>query len=942
MTPTQQHAALASANCQVSFDNLTRQLYATDASHYQVEPIAVAFPRDARQACAIIEAAAQVGVPVIPRGAGTGLAGGAIGEGLVVDFSRYNRLITDFDPERRTVRVGAGVVLDQLNHFLSREGFLFGPDVATSSRATLGGMIANNSSGAHAPVFGTTVDHVTELEIITRDARLIKVGPGHDTLPRQRELIENMAMLNALEIGERFPPGMVKRWPGYALARAMHEPGNLINILAGSEGTLCAIISAELKVVPLPDEIGLGLVFFSSIAEAMQASLELLDLKPSAVEHLDRMVFDRTQGQREFEAVRGLLDLDAHPCEAILAVEFYGQVEDRLVQLEKKKLGQRTRILQTLAEINQFWGLRKAGLSLLTSRRGGSKPVTCIEDTAVRPRDLPAYYKELQSLLRRLGLEASYYGHAAAGLLHVRPVLDLHSPSDIKKFRKVSEEVFALVRQFNGSVASEHGVGIARTEFMRQQVGDEAYQLMKEIKRSFDPHNLFNPGKIISDGRYKMDANLRQSADGSLRLPVEPVLAFAARDESFIGNLEQCNGCGACRKESPTMCPTYLATGEEIMSTRGRANAIRGALALRGIKDGDAIGSEEMEAALSNCLSCKACTTECPSNVNMSLLKAELRHARIERDGLSLQARLFSSPDTLGRWGCRIPWLANLLINSYVVRKLLARFTGVSAQRPLPHYARQRFDHWFAQHARDGRPEGPRVILWDDTFVRYHEPHIGIAAVKVLEAAGFRVDLPARRKCCGRPAFSQGNLNEARRLGAHNLALLAADADNAPVIFLEPSCHSMFIDDYRELKLPDAERIATRCFLFEEFMSEVLKRQPGALTFTARPANLLIHAHCHAKALTDTSYMHRLAMRLPDRKVTYMDTGCCGMAGGFGMLESKFGLSLEVAKPLVEKIKAQPFGSVVVAGGTSCRQQINHLVPIRVQHMAEILAEALE
>jgi Fe-S oxidoreductase len=389
------------------------------------------------------------------------------------------------------------------------------------------------------------------------------------------------------------------------------------------------------------------------------------------------------------------------------------------------------------------------------------------------------------------------------------------------------------------------------------------------------------------------------------------------------------------------MCPTFIATGEEIMSTRGRANAIRAALELRGMADGEALGSDELEVALSNCLSCKACTKECPSNVNLALLKAELSHARIQRDGLTWRERIFSSVDGLGKWGCRMPGLTNRLLDSLVVRSILAKVLGIAWQRPLPHYTRERFDHWFARGPHwENAPRG-RVILWDDTFVRYHEPHIGAAAVRVLEAAGYLVELVNGRKCCGRPAFSQGNLDEARRLGQHNLALVSQAADNAPILFLEPSCYSMFAEDYRELKLEGAEQAAQRCFLFEEFIEELLNHEPAALAFKAKAGHVIIHAHCHAKALRNPEFMKRLAERLPEREVELLDTGCCGMAGAFGALSSKYELSLKVAEPLSQKIRNQPFGTMVVASGTSCRQQIGHLAPVRARHMAEVLADAL-
>jgi FAD/FMN-containing dehydrogenase/Fe-S oxidoreductase len=943
MTSTQ-HATLAAAHCDVAFDDLTRQLYATDASLYQLEPAAVAFPRSAQQASSIIMAAADAGVPVTPRGAGSGLSGGAIGDGLIVEFSRHNRQITDLNLESRTVRTGAGVVLDQLNTFLKPHGFCFGPDVATSSRATIGGMIANDSSGARVPVYGTTADHVDSQELVMADGSIHQIGPAYETLRAQREVIAGLVSAHASEVAEWMPPGLQKRWSGYALARWLHDPGNLNNMLCGSEGTLAAIFSAELKIVPLPREKGLGLVFFASVAEAMQATVELIELKPSAIEHIDRPLFDQTKGQLLFEPARQLLELDAKPCEAILVVEFYDDVAERLELLAAKRLGLRTTICTKPAEMNLVWGMRKAGLSLLTGRKGAAKPVAFIEDAAVRPAQLPDYVAGLESIMRPLNLEVCYYGHAATGLLHVRPVLDLHTAGDLRKYRQVADQVSALVRQFKGSLAAEHGVGMARTEYMAEQVGDELLGVMRQIKQVFDPKNLFNPGKIFSDGRFKIDNHLRVESETRLRLPFEPTLAFAFKDESFIGNLEQCNGCGGCRKDAPTMCPTFLATGDEYMSTRGRANAIRAALEQR-FQD-DPLRSEELDAALSNCLSCKACTVECPSNVNLALLKAELMHARHERDGLPLRERILSNVDLLGRLGCLMPGMANASLDSPMIRRVMRRMLGLTDKRPLPRYAKQRFDRWFHGRASNGSTESRpttrcEIILWDDTFVRYHEPHIGIAAVKVLEALGFEVSLVKDRKCCGRPAFSQGNLEAAREMGRHNLDLLTAGKSDAPILFLEPSCYSMFVEDYRELKLSGTEPIAKRCHLFEQFVEDLLEKEPDALQFNEIPGSVAIHAHCHAKSLVKTGFMARLAARLPGRTATLLDTGCCGMAGAFGALERKYDLSLKVAAPLVQQVSAQPNGTVIVASGTSCRHQLEHLTPVHPKHMAELLADAL-
>ncbi|HET9857018.1 MAG TPA: FAD-linked oxidase C-terminal domain-containing protein [Chthoniobacterales bacterium] len=951
MTNADAQQRIRDSGCDVRFDNLTRQLYATDASIYQIEPLGVAFPTSAQDASAVIKAAADENLSVTPRGAGTSLVGNAIGEGLIVDFSRHNRKIDNLNIDNRSVHVGAGVVLDQLNAFLNPHGFCFGPDVATSSRATIGGMIANNSSGARVPVYGTTADHVLSTEIVLADGRIVTIGPTHESLRDEQSKIENLVRAHAPEMAERWPPGLLKRWPGYGIERFSRRSTNLNEILAGSEGTLAAIFSAELKISPLPSEKGLGLIFFASIGEAMQATVALLDLKPAAIEHIDRPLLDQTRGQLHFQASRDLLELDTKPCEAILLVEFYDNVPEKLSILQSRNLGLRTKVCGDANEMNLVWMVRKAGLSLLTGCVGPAKPVAFIEDAAVRPAQLPDYVRGLQSIMKSLGLKASYYGHAASGLLHVRPVLDLHSADDLRKFRLVADQTSALVRQFKGSLSAEHGVGIARSEYMRDHLGDALLNVMREIKHTFDPKNIFNPGKIFGFA-HQIDNHLRNNFTEPIELPFEPRLAFAFKDRSFIGNLEQCNGCGGCRKDAPIMCPTFIATGDEVMSTRGRANIIRQSLELRG-NGHDPLKSAELDAALNNCLSCKGCTPECPSNVNLALLKAEMLYARHKRDGLPLRERFFSNVDLLGRIGCTMPGLANTMIDLEPVRAVMEKALGISAKRSLPHYTRERFDRWFEKHRTEGpasagpghaeaRPSGKRgkVILWDDTFVRYHEPKIGIAAVKVLEAFGFEVELLKNRKCCGRPAFSQGNLDAAAEVAQHNVDLLNASDSTTPIVFLEPSCWSMFVEDYRELKIENAEKIAARCFLFEKFVDDVLEREPDALPFKHRETSVAIHAHCHARSLTNPAFMAQLVERLPGHKATLLDTGCCGMAGAFGALAEKYELSGQVAADLLRKIDNQQ-ADVVVASGTSCRHQIVDLSSVWPKHMAELLADAL-
>ncbi len=929
-------------SCELRTDTLNRNLYATDASIYQILPQAVALPKTPEEVAEAFAWACEKDLSITCRGAGTGLAGGAIGDGLIVDLARYNRQIFDFNREERTVRVQAGVVLDQLNAFLQPHGLTFGPDVATSSRATLGGMIGNNSSGARAPRYGTTVDHIRSMEIITADGRIETLSADTPGLQEWNRIVLDKVKPHEAEIQRRFHAEICKRWPGYGFDRYLQEPANLSKLIGGSEGTLAAVFSAQLNLVPLPKSKGIALFFFDSIKEAMAATLTIMPLQPASVEHIDDVVFNETRGQRQFREVRQLLKLDEKPCKSILLVEFYDDDVEKLAALEKLQLGVRYYRCKDAKEMALVWNMRKAGLSLLTGCKGAAKPTAGIEDVAVPPAHLPEYVDALMALMDELGMRASYYGHAASGLLHIRPVVDLHKAEDIVRYRKLAEGVSALTRRFHGSLAAEHGVGIARTEFMEEQVGPELLELMRQVKAVFDPDNRLNPGKIFDPVTYRIDTQLRQGADSAIPLPFEPTLAFAAKDGSFIGNLEQCNGCGGCRKDTPTMCPTFQATGEDIMATRGRANIIRAVLEGRIDPDTPAVLSEELEEAISNCLSCKACATECPSNVNLSLLKAELLYARLRRQGIPLGVRMVSRVDLLNRLGSLTPRLSNAGLNWRWVRWLMQKYAGISPLRPLPTFAEETFTHWFQsyrrQHPIQNAPRG-RVLLWDDCFVRHNEPNIGKAAVQVLEAAGYEVVLPEGHACCGRPAFSTGRLDVARRFGEQNIDLLKSG--NEAILFLEPSCFSMFKEDYRELGIAHADGVAERVFLFEEFMMKLLKETPDALPFNAQERHTAIHAHCHAKSLTDTNIMPELARCIPENQVELLDTGCCGMAGQFGALDKKYELSLQVAQPLVEKINALPEGAHVIASGTSCRHQINHLTSIQPLHMAELLAEAL-
>ena len=935
----EQGSALAAGGCEIRSDDLTRCLYAVDASIYRLEPAAVAFPRSAEEAAGVLRAAAESGLEISPRGAGTGLTGGSLGRGLVVDLAQHNRRISDFNLERGTVRVGAGVVLDQLNSHLALFGRWFGPDVATSSRATLGGMIANDSSGAHAPVYGTTADHVVALEVVLADGAVAWVGGELDGLPEQRDEAHRIVSENAEAIAERLPQGMVKSWPGYGLDRALRRPRDLTQLVAGSEGTLAAIASAVLRVVPRPGRRDLGVLFFASVEEALEATVELIDLEPAAIEHIDGAVFDQTRGQRAFAPARALLGLDEAPCKAMLLVEFFDDDGSRLAALERRRLGRRSLICADAAEREMVWGMRRAGLSLLTSRKGPAKPIGGIEDVCVLPERLPEYVAGLREILGPLGLEASFYGHAASGELHVRPVLDLHTGEDLARLRQVADEVSDLCRRFCGSLAAEHGIGMARTEYLEQHLGPELIEATRRIKDIFDPGGVMNPGKIVDDGRYRIDADLRLGAGSELELPFAEAFRWVDRDDGFVDNLEQCNGCGGCRKDAPTMCPTFVATGEELLSTRGRAATIRAAL--EGRFDGVLpVAAGELAEALNTCLSCKACKTECPSNVDLALLKAELLHARHRERGIPLVDRVIAAADLLGRLGTLVPGLANALLRWPPARRLAERSLGLDADAPIPPFAGQRFDRWFRERRASGAGARGRVILWDDTWVRYHESEVGRAAVVVLEAVGFEVVLAEGRVCCGRPAASRGLLDEVRRLGEHNLGLLASSAE--PIVFLEPSCWSVFVDEYRQLAIPFAEEVAARCVLFEDLLLELLEDDPGALPVEGPVGEVAVHGHCHAKALTQASRVIGLLELLPGASAHWLDTGCCGMAGAFGMLAEHAELSRRVAAPLVEAIEDLPRDTALVASGTSCRHQIAHLTGAQPLHLAELLARFLK
>ncbi len=931
---TSDRRALESTGCEIRSDALTRALYATDASIHRLEPAAVAFPRSRTEAIELMRIGGESGISISPRGAGTGLVGACLGEGLVIDCSRHLRMIGELDRESDTVLVGPGVVLDRLNAVLAGDGLRFGPDVATSSRATLGGMIANDSSGAQAPVYGRTADHVVALEIVLPGGGSGWVGKNHRGFESVRGAAAALVERRRELIERRLPLNLVKRRPGYALASFAEDPSDLARLLCGSEGTLALIVSAILRVVPRPQERGLAVLKFASCEEAMEAAAALIPLAPAAIEHLDRMVFDRTRGRRVFAEARQLLGLEDSSCESLLLVEFFGRIEDYAGKLKASAPGAGLILCRKARERELVWELRRSGLSLVTGCVGPAKPATVIEDICVRPEQLPAYVRGLKEILRSRGLSASFYGHAASGLLHVRPTLDLHEIEDLRMLREIAEEASVLVSSFGGSIAGEHGVGISRTEFLKEHLGEEIIELSSRIKTLFDPGGLMNPGKIVDTGRFRLDADLRLGPGSQLRLPFEPLSAFVEKDREFIGNLEQCNGCGGCRKETPVMCPTFEASGEELYSTRGRANIL--SAILRGRLDGG-IESEELGEALSSCLSCKACKRECPSGVDLALLKAETLQARHDRKGASLADEMISRADLLGRLGSATAPLSNWMLRFRPLRLLMEKILGLDASRRLPPFSRDRFDRWFEREGGKGNPPGGReILLWDDTWVRYHEPEIGRAAVRVLQRLGFVVHLTKGRRSCGRPAMSRGLMRRAREMAQHNVSLLRG-MEEMPILFLEPSCWSAFVDEYRQFEIEGAGELAARCFLFENFIRRNAQAPIGRLEDT-----IAVHGHCHAKALGDRPDLEGVFSLVEDLELRWLDSGCCGMAGAYGLMKEHRELSDQVASPLLQMVDDLPRDARVLAAGTSCRHQIRELSGRRVLHPAELLLEAME
>jgi FAD/FMN-containing dehydrogenase/Fe-S oxidoreductase len=944
------------------FDAFTRGRYATDASHYQIMPLGVVTPSTIEEAERAIGVCRAEDVPVTPRGGGTSQAGQTVNESIIIDCSRRLNRIVELDAAERRCVVEPGIVLDELNRTLKPTGLWFPVDISTASRATIGGMVGNNSCGARSLRYGNTRENVISIDALLADgtrAHFGRIGDGKTNVPEAllHDLLA-IAAREADEIERRFPK-VQRRVGGYNLDALV--PGrndiNLAHLLVGSEGTLALSTKIELKLSPLLGRRAVGACHFGSFHEAMKAAQHIVTLGPIAVELIDRTMLGLA---RDIAMFRPTVDafLRGDP-EAILFVEFAEEDwEENLRRL--KQLGVMIGDLgMSWDKSGARWGgvvevldpklqagiveVRTAGLNIMMSMKEEGKPVSFVEDCAVPLEHLPDYTARLTEIFEKNGTRGTWYAHAAVGCLHVRPVLNLRLDKDVHTMRAIAEEAFTMVREYKGSHSGEHGDGIVRSEFHEKMFGHELVQAFEEVKNRFDPGALFNPGKIVrapkfDDRRllrygpnYRADA-LTTALDWS---------AYPGAGGGFQGAVEMCNNNGACRALSGgVMCPSYRVTRDERDVTRGRANTLR--LAITGQLGPDAFTSDDMAETLKLCVSCKACRRECPTGVDMARMKIEVMRARSEKLGLSLHDRLVGYLPRYAPYAARMPWLMNLRDRLPGGARLSEAIAGFSAQRSLPKWR----SDWF----RDpDSSRGHDAVLFADTFNRYFEPENIDAALKVLGAAGYRVRVATpndvrRPLCCGRTFLSVGKLDEAREEAERTLAALAPfAADGVPIIGLEPSCLFSFRDEIPSLIKSDAARgVAQAALLFEEFLAREAAAGKLDLKLTPMKKRAMLHGHCHQKSFDTMAEVQDTLKIIPDLEVTVIESSCCGMAGAFGYDSDTIDVSRAMGElSLLPAVRKADADAIIVADGTSCRHQIKDGTGREAVHVARVLAAAL-
>jgi len=939
----------------VYFDDVTRYLYSTDASLYQIQPVGVVVARDKGDVVQAIRTAAKYGVSILPRGGGTSLAGQAVGQSLVIDCSKFMNRILELNANERWIRVEPGLVRDELNQQIKHTGLHFAPETATSNRANIGGMIGNNSSGTRSIVYGKTVDHVLEVRAILADgeeAHFHELTPNaYEAKCQQRNSeghvyreVRRLVRENENDIRAHFPKVM-RRVGGYNLDELIdRENWNLAKILTGSEGTLACIVEAKLKLEPLPKATALLVVHFTDLLESLRAVEQILQHRPAAVELLDNVIIDLAHNNLDLKKLCAFIE--GKP-QALLLIEFFGESNDEVrakiaaTEMSLRQAGFGYAYVQAFSpeEQNRVWNVRKAGLGILQSMKGDFKPVAFIEDACVPTEVMPDYIAQVTEIVRKHGRDLSIYGHASVGVLHVRPVLNMKAAEDIKILRQISEEVFALVVKYGGAWSGEHGDGLVRSYLNEKFFGPQLYQAFVELKRAFDPQNLMNPGKIVE----------AQTIEENLRInPAYQTRAIATHfqfheDGGFNRAVEMCTGVGACRKTmSGTMCPSYMATRDEEHSTRGRANALRAALT--GKISTQHFTTPRLKEVFDLCLACKGCKAECPSNVDVAKLKYEFLSHYYSEHGTPLSVRLFSRPDLLGKLGCRFAGLTNSVLKNAGMRKIFEAVLGIDRRRVLPLYAKQSFPLWFKKHQQHKKREGNRVVLFNDTFMNYHEPEIGHAAVHVLEALGYQVIL-ANAGCCMRPAISNGLLRMALPRAETVVERLHQFVSQGhKIVGCEPSCVSAIKEDYPDFVRDrvKAKTVAENFLLIEDFVLLHIEQNGLPANRQNLDAPILYHGHCHHKALFGTTASKSALTQMTGSVIQEIDSGCCGMAGAFGYEKRHYDISMKIGeRRLFPAVQAASHGQRIVANGFSCRHQIEHATGRKAQHAIQILAECL-
>lgn len=946
---------------EVLFDPFSRGLYSTDASIYQIHPIGVVIPRTEQDVSTTMEIAREESTPVLPRGGGTSQCGQTVGKALIVDFSKHLDQVLEFESERRTITVQPGLVLDDLNRYVSPSGLFFPVDISTGNRATIGGMTGNNSCGARSVRYGNMVHNVRAIDAVLADGTELKFSEVQGNLQaidharRYADIVQALRALHtseAEEIARRFPT-LLRRVGGYNIDSLSSTNHNMAHMLVGSEGTLAAFQRIQLDLQPIPEHAVLGVCHFRSLHEAMGSTRHIAKLEPTAVELVDRTMLELA---RDIAMYRPTVEKFIHrEPEAVLLVEFAGN--DRSEQLRKLRelvellsdLGFPKAVVEITDQDSQksIWEVRKAGLNIMMSMKGDGKPISFIEDCAVPLENLAEYTDRLTQVFTKYGTTGTWYAHASVGCLHVRPILNMKTEEDVGKMRAIAEEAFAIVREYKGSHSGEHGDGLVRSEFHDVMYGPRIVKAFEKVKHIFDPQGLLNPGKIVSPQRMDDRSLFRFKPD------YRPQQLDTALDWSpwsnFAGAIEMCNNNGACRKSKPgVMCPSYRATRDEKHSTRGRANSLR--LAITGQLGARAFESDEMYATMDLCIGCKGCKRECPTGVDMARMKIEFLHQYRKRHGLRTKDRLIAYLPRYAPFAARIAPIMNLRDRIPGLAQASERLLGFSAERSLP---RWHSDFFQTNEIKDRIPDksaAGEVVLLPDTFNTYFEPENIRAAGRVLRAAGYDLQIPkppeaARPLCCGRTFLAVGMVDEARAEAQRLVSTLTPFVRRGvPVVGLEPSCLFTLQDELVGM-LPgeDSERVASHATTFEQFLCR--EQSAGRLKLTlgqTQHSSALVHGHCHQKAFNAMQSVEQALRLVPGLEVEMIESSCCGMAGVFGYEAEHYEISMKIGGlDLFPKVTAADDGTLIVADGTSCRQQIRDGAQRRAVHVACVLESAL-